>query len=70
MEYEEWREQIAMKIAKKGYIKKEDNHWTVPLQSGKGSYVVSYPMSELICTCPDFENSKTTCKHIIADSVK
>lgn len=66
MNYEEGRKQRAMEIAEKGNIKQEGEHWVVPSQSGKGSYVVSYAMSEPICTCPDFENRRVACKHIIA----
>jgi transposase len=66
MNYEEGRKQRAMEIAKKGDIKQEGSHWIVPSQRGHGSYVVSYAVNEPICTCPDFENRRITCKHIIA----
>ncbi len=45
MKYEEGRKQRAMEIAGKGNIRKEGEHWVVPSQSGKGSYVVSYAMN-------------------------
>ncbi|OWP56409.1 MAG: hypothetical protein B2I17_05970 [Thermoplasmatales archaeon B_DKE] len=64
MKYEEGRRQKALEIAVRRKTKQEREHWIVPSQSG--SHFVCYAMNEPICTCPDFENRKVACKHIIA----
>jgi uncharacterized Zn finger protein len=45
---------VTIKHTPKGYI--------VPSESGSGNYIVSLDLSE--CTCPDYEQRQTPCKHI------
>lgn len=63
---EEMRKQRGLEIAKTCEIKRGEEGWIVPSQSGAGHYQVSLNGFTPICTCPDFELRKCKCKHIFA----
>ena len=60
------RENRGMAIAALTKIKKNGDAWTVPSQSGQGSYSVVPNADKPTCTCPDFEIRGGKCKHIFA----
>ncbi|HLX87013.1 MAG TPA: transposase [Acidimicrobiales bacterium] len=68
------RELKALQIAATMPIKRTQHAWVVPSQTGHGSYKVAHPtlghldgaLHGLTCTCPDFEERRMPCKHIIA----
>ena len=60
------RKQKGMEIAKTSRIMKTDKGWTVPSQSGQGSYLVISNGFGASCTCPDYENRHSKCKHVWA----
>ena len=45
-------------------IKKNRLGYSVPSQSGAGSYIVNLDGDEPFCSCPDFELRQQACKHI------
>jgi transposase len=53
-------------ISKKFEIKKENDKWKVPSQSGNGFYLVSFSINKPICNCMDYRIRHRNCKHIIA----
>ena len=57
------RQQRGLSIAAIVSIKKNKLGYSVPSQSGAGSYVVNLD-SEPFCSCPDFEKRQLPCKHI------
>ena len=59
------RQQRGMAIAAITRIEKSRTGYTVPSQSGSGSYTVSISGGQL-CTCPDFQKHQQPCKHIYA----
>jgi transposase len=63
---EELRKQRGLEIAKTCEIRRGEEGWIVPSQSGAGHYQVSLNGFTPICTCPDFELRKCKCKHIFA----
>lgn len=68
------RELKGLQIAATLPIKRRQHAWTVPSQTGQGSYTVAHPtlpnlegaLNGLTCTCPDFELRQMPCKHVIA----
>ena len=56
------RMQRGLAIAAKVRLKRNQQGWTVPSQSGNGSYYTTIDF----CTCPDFESRAKPCKHIFA----
>src|SRR3989338_8311526 len=62
----EVRKQKGMEIAKTSRIMKTDKGWTVPSQSGNGAYLVISNGFGASCTCPDYENRHSKCKHVWA----
>src|SRR5205814_9305848 len=61
------RELKALELAARAKIvANDDGTWTVPSQSGGGTYrVVTWPGAES-CTCEDFQLRQQPCKHVIA----
>jgi transposase len=61
------RELKALELAARAKIvANSDGTWTVPSQSGGGTYrVVTWPGAES-CTCADFELRQQPCKHVVA----
>lgn len=62
----EVRKQKGVEIAKTSRIMKTEKGWTVPSQSGQGSYLVISNGFEASCTCPDYETRRCKCKHVWA----
>jgi transposase len=62
------REQRGKEIAAMGAVKKtaKGQVWTVPSQSGHGSYSVDLAGADPKCSCPDFELRGKPCKHVFA----
>ncbi|MGA2527979.1 MAG: transposase [Acidimicrobiales bacterium] len=69
------REIKGMQIAATTPLRKTKDAWLVPSQSGPGNYRVAsqrpamsnlYEVSDLACTCPDYELRQRPCKHVIA----
>ncbi len=69
------REIKGMQIAATTPLRKTKDAWLVPSQSGPGQYRVAsqhpalanlYDVSDLACTCPDYELRQQPCKHVIA----
>jgi hypothetical protein len=60
------RQLRGLEIAARGRIVWDGDAWSVPSQSGGGTYrVVTWPGAES-CTCDDFQLTQQSCKHIIA----
>lgn len=64
--YNARRTHKALELAFTGKIRQEGKRWTVPSQSGGGSYFISYDGYDPKCTCVDFQTRTKRCKHIIA----
>jgi hypothetical protein len=62
----EARKQKAHEIADLARITFKDGCYTVPSQSGNGSYTVILDDNDAACDCPDFELRDKPCKHIMA----
>lgn len=62
----EIRKQKGLEIAKTSRIMKTEKGWTVPSQSGNGAYLVVSNGFEASCSCPDYENRHSKCKHVWA----
>lgn len=60
------REMKGKMIAQSSEIKRVDNGWMVPSQSGHGSYHVKFERLEPFCDCPDCQTRRAKCKHIWA----
>ncbi|MBI1729211.1 SWIM zinc finger family protein [Candidatus Acetothermia bacterium] len=60
------REQKGLQIAATTKLRKTGQTWLVPSQSGKGTYEVVLDKQCPTCTCPDHEQRKVKCKHILA----
>jgi transposase len=61
------REQRGMVLAAMVKITQRGNKWVVPSQSGDGTRYTVDPDEQMpCCTCPDFEMTGCTCKHIFA----
>ena len=60
------REQRALEIADRFRIVPQGGRWIVPSQSGSGKYSVSVDGPAPSCTCPDHEEHRGACKHILA----
>ena len=53
-------------MAAKHPIEQQGLVYKVPSQSGNGFYIVSVDDDSPTCTCPDFEERQTRCKHVYA----
>lgn len=62
----ETRQTKGIQIAQTTKIRKKDNAWIVPSQTGKGAYRVCFDKHVQTCTCPDCETRNVKCKHIWA----
>ena len=62
---DEGRQRRGLAIAAIVPIKKNRLGYSVPSQSGSGSYVVNTD-GDPFCSCPDFERRQQPCKHIYA----
>src|SRR5581483_3850289 len=60
------REHRGMMIAATANIIRKGNAWYVPSQSGSRSYAVRIVGGDSTCTCPDYEQHGSACKHIHA----
>lgn len=61
------RESKALAIATHTQlVRKPNNTWMVPSQSGPKKYTVNYDDQSPRCTCPDFEFRQARCKHVLA----
>lgn len=63
------REMRGMQIAATTRLRKGTEGWTVPSQTGVGTYLVQEDVPGAFgntCTCPDYELRSQPCKHIIA----
>jgi hypothetical protein len=59
----EARQMKGLEIAEKATIKQTEKGWSVPSQSGKGTYEVYKRDNKMVCTCPDCEVRGVKCKH-------
>jgi transposase len=59
------RRQKAHDLADRARITFKDGCYTVPSQSGNGSYTVILDDRDAVCDCPDFELRDKPCKHIM-----
>jgi hypothetical protein len=61
------RESKALAIATHTQlIRKPNNTWIVPSQSGPKTYTVNPDPESPFCDCPDFEHRRARCKHVLA----
>ena len=62
------RQQRGLMIAACCKITQKNGFWTVPSQTGNGTYRVCLTPAPFIpqCTCPDYEERKQPCKHVHA----
>jgi SWIM zinc finger len=61
------RESKALAIATHTQlVRKPNNTWIVPSQSGAKTYTVNPDPESLFCDCPDFEYRRARCKHVLA----
>ena len=60
------RHQKAHELADRARITFADGCYSVPSQSGRGSYTVILDKRDSVCDCPDFELREKACKHIMA----
>jgi hypothetical protein len=60
------RQQKAEELASRARITFRDGVWTVPSQSGNGSYSVIVDGDEALCECADFGLRGKDCKHVLA----
>lgn len=64
------REEKAILIAAKSKItRKENGTWIVPSQSGPKKYTVDPNPEAPNCNCPDFEERRLPCKHVMAATI-
>ncbi len=45
-------------------VRKPNNTWIVPSQSGAKTYTVNPDPESPFCDCPDFEFRRARCKHV------
>ncbi len=60
------RRQKAHELADRARIEFKDGCYSVPSQSGRGTYTVILDERDSVCDCPDFELREKACKHIMA----
>ena len=61
------RESKALAIATHTQlVRKPNNTWIVPSQSGANKYTVNPDPEAPSCSCPDFEYRRMRCKHVLA----
>lgn len=61
------RESKALAIATHTkLVRKPNNTWIVPSQSGPKTYTVNPDPESPFCDCPDFEHRRARCKHVLA----
>jgi predicted nucleic acid-binding Zn finger protein len=60
------REERDLLIAATHKLTQKGKVWLVPSQSGKGKYTALPDSETLYCSCPDFEETGLSCKHIHA----
>jgi transposase len=61
------RESKALAIATHTQlVRKPNNTWIVPSQSGAKTYTVNPDPESPFCNCPDFEFRRARCKHVLA----
>lgn len=57
------RQEKGLQIAAMMKIQPKGDGWTVPSQTLVGKYTVTRDDDAFVCTCPDFELRRSTCKH-------
>jgi transposase len=57
------RQERGMLLAETGRIRRKGSVFTVPSQSGQGTYTVLRRHDDFFCSCPDFELRGQRCKH-------
>lgn len=63
----EARQAKALHIAAVNRLEANNGHWRVPSQTGDGNYMVVVGRDEAFhCSCPDYEERLSPCKHIMA----
>jgi transposase len=62
----EARQQRGILIAAIAKIIQKGKAWIVPSQTGNGKYTVVPDPQAPFCSCPDFESTGQTCKHLYA----
>lgn len=62
----EARKQRGMMIAAVAKLIQKGKAWIVPSQTGNGKYTVVPDPQAPFCSCPDFESTGQTCKHLYA----
>jgi transposase len=62
----EARRQRGILIAAVAKLVQKGKAWIVPSQSGNGKYTVVPDPQSPFCSCPDFESTGQTCKHLYA----
>lgn len=60
------RQQKGLRIAATSKITRKGKMWTVPSQTGNKKYTVALDPNSGVCTCPDYQAHRKTCKHIYA----
>src|SRR3954471_13960500 len=60
------RQQRGLQIAATAKITGKNWNYTVPSQTGNGSYQVIFIADRYACSCPDFEVTGERCKHTYA----
>src|SRR5688572_17228295 len=60
------RELRALQIAATTKLEPDNGRWMVPSQSGNGRYAVVVSEEGWACACPDWEERRADCKHIVA----
>lgn len=64
------REMRALHIAATTKLINKGGCWRVPSQTGTGSYAVSIVAEgDWRCTCPDYEERRAACKHVMAVTI-
>ncbi len=60
------RDLKALEIAARTRLTFQNGTWTVPSQTGTGTYSVIFKQEGSTCTCDDWTTRRQDCKHIIA----
>ena len=63
------RRQRGILIAAVAKLVQKGKAWIVPSQSGTGKYTVVPDPQTPFCSCPDFESTGQTCKHLYAAEI-
>ena len=64
--YDLSRKERGAILANECEVKQSHGGWRVPSQTGIGTYIVTTDGDKETCTCPDYKNRDSKCKHIHA----